>query len=71
MSDETGNYLHHDSWVLTSRVRKQLDISWKYWMDIVELLAYYMKLLLLLCLLFMLIPGCWGFRYYMWYLRSL
>lgn len=70
-SPEAGNYLHHEYWTLTSRVRKQLDESWRYWMDQLEKAVFWMKMLLLMCLLFMMIPGAFGFRYYMWYLRSL
>ena len=70
-SPEAGNYLHHEYWTLTSRVRKQLDDSWRYWMDLAEKGVFWMKMLLLMCLAFMMIPGAFGFRYYMWYLRSL
>lgn len=70
-SPETGNYLHHNYWTLTSRVRKQLSLEWKYWMDWEESLVWWMMNLLIFSLVFKYLFRHFGFNYNMWYLRSL
>lgn len=70
-SPERRNFLHHDYWTLTSRVRRQLPDYWRPYMEAAEVNVEVMNWLLLVTFLLAMVPTGMNFRYYMWYLRSL
>lgn len=70
-SDEANNFLHHDYWTLTSRVRRQLGGEWQTWMQAAESNVATIKAMFLFSYIMALLPTGMNFRYFMWYLRSL
>jgi hypothetical protein len=70
-SPEVGKMLHDDYWTMRYRVRTQLDLKWKPWMDLVEQTQWYITGFLVGSFLFSQLPAGGNFRYFMWYMRTL